>query len=182
MGGLSAMHLLIRAAISLLLIVITAACGTTATPPPITLVPAGERPPSRFTDPELIEGEYLYNLACGHCHGYELQGQLAASIPQTELLGMHIVPPHDETGHTWMHPDQLLIRAIREGIPNPLQQYPMPAFGDAYSDAQINAILRYIRFFWTEEQREHNRRVTEQWAAIDQQFASTESATSEASP
>ncbi len=170
-------HKLLVTAAALLFVGFSAACGTVAEPPVITLIPAGERPPSRFTDPELIEGEALYNLACAHCHGYELQGQLEASIPQTEALGMHIVPPHDETGHTWMHPDQLLIRAIREGIPNPLQQYPMPAFEDAYSDAQINAILRYIRFFWTEEQRDHNRRVTEQWAALDQQFAPTEGET-----
>lgn len=158
----------------MLLLLVISACGTVATPIQITLVPAGERPPSRFTDPVLIEGEAEYMLACAHCHGYALEGQLAATIPQSELMGMHIVPPHDSTGHTWMHPDQLLIRAIREGIPNPLQQFPMPAFGDTYTDEQLNAILKYMRFFWTEEQREHNRTVTELWASYDQPSTSIE--------
>ncbi|MFN8530471.1 MAG: cytochrome c [Anaerolineae bacterium] len=148
-------------------VLVIAGCTQASPPLDITLIPAAERTPSRFTDPELAEGETQYNLLCAHCHGYNLEGQLAVTVPQTLNLGMHTVPPHDSTGHTWQHPDQLLIRVIREGIQNPLDQYVMPGFTDGVSDAQVNAILRYIKLSWTEAQREHNRQVTEQWAEMD---------------
>lgn len=161
----------------LFLVLFTAACSQPSTQPGSTLIPPSQRTPSRFTDPELAEGETQYNLLCAHCHGYQLEGQLAVTIPQTLNLGMHTVPPHDSTGHTWQHPDQLLIRVIREGIQNPLDQYPMPAFGDGLSEAQIRAILRYIKLSWTDAQREYNQRVTDQWAEIDRQMGFTEDLT-----
>ncbi len=139
-------------------------------------------PPSNLTDPVLLEGKQHYDLLCAHCHGYTLGGQLPQTIQQTLDLGMITVPPHDSTGHTWQHPDQLLIRTIREGIQNPLAQYPMPAFGSALTDAQLNAILAYIKTYWTEEQRQYQQRLTDNWAQLDARFGmnDNEIATAEA--
>src|SRR5688500_2304071 len=111
-------------------------CGTVATPEPlpITLIAPGQLPTSTFNDPVLRLGQEQYNLVCGHCHGYNGEGQLAATVQQTLDIGMHLVPAHDSTGHTWQHPDQLLFRVIVEGIQNPLDQFPMPGFGDGLSD------------------------------------------------
>jgi cytochrome c553 len=148
--------------------------GSTATPRPttapaagITLVAPDALPTSRFTDPVLVLGEYQYNLVCAHCHGYEGQGQLAESIPQTELLGMHTVPAHNADSHVYQHPDQLLIRVIKEGVQNPLSHFPMPAFEGALTDEQINAIIAYIKTWWTDEQRAHQAEVTQRWAEMD---------------
>lgn len=152
--------------------------GVTVTPRPtatpaaaITLVAPNALPTSQFTDPVLVLGEYQYNLVCAHCHGYEGQGQLAESIPQTEALGMHTVPAHNADSHVYQHPDQLLIRVIKEGVQNPLSHFPMPAFEGALTDEQINAILAYIKTWWTDEQRAHQAEITRQWAERDAQLA-----------
>ena len=137
--------------------------------PVITLVP-GHVPTSSFSDPVLAAGENNYNLICAHCHGYNGEGQLASTIETSRQLGMDTVPAQNASGHTWEHPDQLLVRVIKEGIQNPLSQYPMPAFGDSLSDEDIHAILAYIRLWWTDEQRAHQARLTENWAALDREF------------
>lgn len=118
-----------------------------------------------INDPELIEGKRLYDLNCAHCHGYNLEGQIPESIPATLELGMKPVPAPGPTGHFWEHPDQLLLRVVQEGISNPLDQYPMAAFGNDLSEAQIRAILGYIKLSWTDEQRAYQARLTEDWAA-----------------
>jgi len=129
----------------------------------ITMVAPDAVPTTTLTDPVLIEGQTNYNLYCGHCHGYNGAGQVPESIQQTLDLGMLLVPAHDSTGHTWQHPDQLLIRTVRQGIQNPLAQFQMPAYGDALTDEQILGIFDYISLWWTEEQREHQGRMTEHW-------------------
>jgi mono/diheme cytochrome c family protein len=152
--------------------------GSTATPrtqdatpaAAITLVAPNQLPTSQFTDPVLVLGEQQYNLVCAHCHGYEGQGQLAESIPQTESLGMHTVPAHNADSHVYQHPDQLLIRVIKEGVQNPLDHYPMPAFEGALTDEQINAIIAYMKTWWTEEQRAHQAEITQRWAELDAQL------------
>lgn len=137
--------------------------------PVITLLP-GHIPTSSFSDPVLAAGQNSYNLICAHCHGYNGEGQLASTIETSRQLGMDIVPPQNSSGHTWEHPDQLLVRVIKEGIQNPLAQYPMPAFGDSLIDDDIHAILAYIKLWWTDEQRAHQARLTENWAELDRQY------------
>lgn len=163
---------LIQATVLFLFISVSAACGSTTAPTrlPITLVDPSDLPRSTLTDPFLIEGERNYNLMCAHCHGYDGEGQLPQTIQQTHDLGMNTVPPHNATGHTWQHPDQLLIRVIKEGVQNPLNQYPMAAYGGLIPDDTINAILAYIKLWWTDEQREHQRALTENWARIDREL------------
>lgn len=152
-------------------LLLLAACGTAATPPSIELVAPEDLPTRTFTNPALEEGRYLYNYHCAHCHGFDGEGQLAATIGQARELGLHLVPPQDSTGHTWEHPDYLLIRVIEDGIPNPLMQFPMPSYKGVMSEQEIRNILSYIRLWWTEPQRAHQQAVTRRWAEIQQQFA-----------
>lgn len=147
-----------------------AACGTAATPISITLVAPEDLPTRTFTDPALLDGQYNYNFYCGHCHGYNGEGQLASTIPRAREMGLHLVPPQDSTGHTWEHPDQLLIRVIQDGIPNPLMQFPMQGFKVVLTEQQIRNVLAYIRLWWTEPQRAHQRAVTRRWAELEQEF------------
>jgi mono/diheme cytochrome c family protein len=69
-------------------------------------------------------------------------------------------PPHDASGHTWYHPDQVLFRIVKEGLkPYAGADYEsdMPAFGSSLSDDEIRAILEYIKSTWPEHEREHQR-------------------------
>jgi mono/diheme cytochrome c family protein len=141
---------------------VVAACGTAATPEPlpITLVAPQNVPTSSFTDPRLRRGELIYNQSCGHCHGYNGEGQLAESVPQTQNIGMQIVPAHNASGSTYRFAEDLLIQVIKEGINNPLDQFPMPPFKDTLSDEDINDVLAYIKLWWTPEQIIYHDRVT----------------------
>ena len=121
-------------------------------------------------DPGLQAGQEQYNLHCAHCHGYNGEGEIQISAVDTLALGMKVVPPHDSTGHTWMHPDQLLVQLIQQGAPNPLFRFQMPAYGEVITADEIRQILAYISLWWTDAQREHHQAVTEARATLEAQF------------
>ena len=154
-----------------LLTMIFAACAPAPTPtpqptpdlPPVTLEFVGPEalPTSVFTDPVLRQAEMDYQVYCAHCHGYQGEGQLVGAPAETERLGMKPVPAHDATGDTWRYADPLLFEAIRNGIQNPLTQYPMVGWGNVLSDAQITGLIAYMKLWWTDEQRTHQAEVTQ---------------------
>lgn len=81
---------------------------------------------------------------------------------QADITGRIGAPPHNESGHTWHHDDDLLYQIVRDGgMGLPEIFYPMPAFGELLSDEQIEAVLFYIKIFWSEEQRQRQGDVTE---------------------
>ena len=63
-------------------------------------------------------------------------------------------PPHDETGHTWHHPDSLLFTYTKLGGKEALAEQGvdfnsgMPGFGDQLSDPEIWNIIAYIKSTW----------------------------------
>ncbi|MGK7755947.1 c-type cytochrome [Roseovarius sp. C03] len=69
-------------------------------------------------------------------------------------------PPHDETGHTWHHPDSILFDYTKLGGKKTLAkqgvdfQSGMPGFGNELTDAQIWNILAFIKSTWPDRQRE----------------------------
>lgn len=77
--------------------------------------------------------------------------------PRRRLLS---TPPHDSSGHTWHHPDRVLIEIIRDGSDFP--QSRMPAFGDQLDDEDIEAILEYIKTSWGQEERDYQDQITRQ--------------------
>ena len=74
--------------------------------------------------------------------------------------GLMPAPPHDETGHTWHHPDRYLFMVTKYGIEEFIgEKYPnnMPAYKDILSDEEIIAVLSYIKSTWpTKIQEIHN--------------------------
>jgi hypothetical protein len=61
-------------------------------------------------------------------------------------------PPHDESGHTWHHPDDYLFLMTKYGLEKIIgQEYPnnMPAYNNLLSDQEIVAALSYIKSTWS---------------------------------
>ena len=106
-------------------------------------------------DPALVsQGKALYLQHCASCHGASLEGQpnWRTRMPNGRLPA----PPHDESGHTWHHADAVLVDITKNGLvpgktaPDDYQS-DMPAFGALLSDAEIGAVLAYIKSTWPPE-------------------------------
>ena len=100
-------------------------------------------------------GELVYQTQCAACHGVQLEGQ--PDWRQRDNAGILPAPPHDASGHTWHHADDLLFEITKYGpavvINDPSYQSNMPGFEKILSDEDINAVLSYIKNSWPEEQR-----------------------------
>jgi mono/diheme cytochrome c family protein len=99
---------------------------------------------------QLAAGQKIYAQHCAACHGAKLEGQpnWQRRLPNGKMPA----PPHDESGHTWHHPDELLFGITKHGMVPPYAppgyQSDMPAFGSILSDDQIRAVLAYIESHW----------------------------------
>lgn len=109
----------------------------------------------------LVDGETTYNTYCAACHGISGEGQNPEDPYAKDENGKFLAPPHNDTGHTWHHDDDLLIRIINDGGTGGNQFNVMPAFGELLSKDQIEAVLAYIKTFWTEEKRTSQKEHTE---------------------
>lgn len=103
-------------------------------------------------EPDIEKGRTMYHETCASCHGANLEGQ--PNWQSANSNGTYPAPPHDETGHTWHHGDEMLLNYIRKGGQVVLGEMGvdfmsgMPAFGDQLSDAEIEAVLAYIKATW----------------------------------
>jgi len=96
-------------------------------------------------------GAKVYAQHCASCHGPNLEGQ--PNWRQRLPNGRLPAPPHDESGHTWHHPDDLLFGMTKHGlVPGRYApagyQSDMPAFEGQLSDDEIWAVLAYIKSHW----------------------------------
>lgn len=108
-------------------------------PPPVPLDLDDERYPIRVpSGEEFQQARALYEANCAECHGFEGQGQ------QLDPNAPGMAPPHDDTGHTWHHPDQQNFATVWLGTAN------MPAFHNRLSAEDILSILGYIKHWWGE--------------------------------
>jgi mono/diheme cytochrome c family protein len=120
-----------------------------------------------FIDPAnqtlVMQGKAIYTNNCAACHGELLQGQpnWRERMPNGKLPA----PPHDKTGHTWHHPDAMLVDMVRNGLV-PGKTAPagyvsdMPAYGGILSDDEIIAVLTYIKSAWPPKVLEAQKEVT----------------------
>ena len=104
-------------------------------------------------------GAQVYVEHCASCHGADLEGQ--PDWRQRRADGRLPAPPHDASGHTWHHPDAQLFALTKHG-PAALvgggYQSDMPGYEGILSDAEIWAVLSYIKSRWpTEIQARHDR-------------------------
>lgn len=112
-----------------------------------------------YGDREAVaRGKQVYAEACASCHGADLAGE--PNWRQRRPNGRLPAPPHDETGHTWHHPDADLFAVTKYGVAKlapPGYESDMPAFEDQLSDEDILASLAYIKSTWPPEiQRRHD--------------------------
>ena len=114
------------------------------------------------TNPEAYTlGQQVYIQNCASCHGENGEGQFPDAPMQPDSTGRIGAPPHNGEGHTWHHDDDLLYQIVREGgMGNAQMFYPMPAFGEQLSEEEIEAVIFYIRTFWTEEQRQSQQAIS----------------------
>ena len=117
----------------------------------------------------VAQGATIYEAQCASCHGANLEGQ--PNWRERGADGRLPAPPHDETGHTWHHPDVLLFKLTKEGPPKEMgngEPYysNMPAFGGVLSDDEIVAVLSYIKSRWPEDVRRRHDELNRQMAGM----------------
>lgn len=100
----------------------------------------------------IAEGEVIYQDLCASCHGADLEGQ--ADWKTRGADGKLPAPPHDATGHTWHHPGEQLFQITKYGTAALIgggYQSEMRGFAEDLTDAQIWAVLSYIKSRWPAE-------------------------------
>ena len=111
---------------------------------------------------QVARGEKVYQRFCSYCHGKNLEGQADWRVRKAD--GKLPAPPHDETGHTWHHPDQLLFGIIKFGLVPPYgpadYESDMPAWGESLKDDDIWAVLSYIKSRWPADTQQYQRQMS----------------------
>lgn len=110
--------------------------------------PSGRADPG---DPQQVaHGHGVYREHCARCHGARLEGQPNWRIRKPD--GRLPAPPHDMSGHTWHHSDEQLFLITKHGLRPPVApegyESDMPAYAGSLSDADIWAVLAYIKSTW----------------------------------
>ena len=94
-------------------------------------------------------GKKVYVEQCASCHGVNLEGQ--DGWRNTKLDGMRLAPPHDKSGHTWHHADEVLFNLTKYGFKAMISEdyeVSMPVYNGIIKDHEIVAVLSYIKSTW----------------------------------
>lgn len=106
-------------------------------------------------------GEQIYLAQCAACHGEALEGQ--ANWRTRDPDGFLPAPPHDASGHTWHHADDLLFEITKYGaavvIDDADYRSNMPIYKGILTDDEIVAVLSFIKNTWPEEERQWQEEV-----------------------
>lgn len=94
-------------------------------------------------------GQGVYQEHCASCHGEALEGEPQWRTRKRD--GRLPAPPHDASGHTWHHTDDVLFQLTKYG-PEDLvggdYRSNMPAYDRVLSDREIIGALAYIKSTW----------------------------------
>ncbi len=126
-----------------MVMVAVVAIGTTSGPNRVDVL--------RPDDKQVTElGRQIYAAHCSACHGVRLEGQ--PNWRQRDAQGRLPAPPHDASGHTWHHRDDVLFQITKVGVANAakLSSYEssMPVYEGVLTDAEIVAVLSWIKAQW----------------------------------
>jgi mono/diheme cytochrome c family protein len=117
-------------------------------------------------DAEVVAlGARVYQAHCASCHGARLEGQ--PNWRERGPDGRLPAPPHDESGHTWHHPDEVLFRITKHGVASVvnMKDYAsaMPVYDGVLTDEEIVAVLSWIKAQWPPAARERQEQVNRQY-------------------
>ncbi len=114
----------------------------------------GERARADPRDAQQVAlGAQVYAQHCAACHGARLEGQpdWRKRLPSGRLPA----PPHDDSGNTWHHPDEVLFGITKHGLVPPYApagyESDMPAYAGRLADEEIWAVLAYIKSHWSKQ-------------------------------
>ena len=152
-----------------LLLALCCLCGLTAcasqtltatfTP---AVTPTVTVPPRPALDSNAVAlGQTIYAEHCAECHGEQLEGEPGWQDLNED--GSYRAPAQDVTGHTWHHDDTLLIQVIKLGgsrVPPDVGVSKMPTYANILSDAEVLAVLAYIKSSWPPEVQQVQWEVT----------------------
>ncbi|WYK06831.1 cytochrome c [Cereibacter sphaeroides f. sp. denitrificans] len=128
--------------------------------PALWLLLPGAAPTGPDAD-RIALGRQVYAANCASCHGAQLEGQPDWREPLPN--GRYPAPPHDASGHTWHHPDAQLLAIIRQGtaalVGNGYES-DMPGFAGLLTEAEIRAVLDYIKSTWPKRAADYQRQVS----------------------
>ena len=85
------------------------------------------------------QGKAIFDETCASCHGEAGQGVIGS--------------PLNGSAHAWHHVDDQLRLMIRDGIPGT----QMVGHGDHLTAEEIDAVIGYIKTWWTPEQQAMQR-------------------------
>ncbi|MDH3231089.1 MAG: c-type cytochrome [Alphaproteobacteria bacterium] len=128
---------------------------------------AGEEPAAAAVridsgDAELVAlGGAVYAAHCAACHGAGREGE--PDWRERKKDGTLPAPPHDETGHTWHHPDGMLFTITRSGgqaVAPAGYVSAMPGFAGILTDREISASIAFIESHWPLEIRRRQEQIT----------------------
>lgn len=130
--------------------------------------PFGGKPAAHALRPDdarlTAQGRQVYQAQCAACHGARLEGQ--PNWRERGADGRLPAPPHDASGHTWHHPDEMLFRLTKQGVVKVanLKDYvtSMPIFEGVLSDEEIVAVLSWIKSQWPAEVRARHDQINQQ--------------------
>ena len=146
-----------RARILIFVLILVAVAGGLA------LLGRGGPESADATDTALVVlGQGVYAEHCAACHGADLKGE--ADWRRRRPDGTLPPPPHDETGHTWHHPDAQLFAYTKQGgagVAPPGFKSGMPAFEGVLTDKEIWAVLAFIKSRWPPTIRKRQARIND---------------------
>jgi mono/diheme cytochrome c family protein len=149
-------RLLGRVATAAVVVAVGGVIGWALLPPEIPRIDPGDAA-------QVALGRSVYAAQCARCHGASLEGQpdWRIRLPNGRLPA----PPHDASGHTWHHPDAQLFGITKQGLApfvEPGYESDMPAYEGILTDAEIAAVLAYIKSTWPPDIRARHARINEQ--------------------
>ncbi|MDE0310588.1 MAG: cytochrome c [Acidiferrobacterales bacterium] len=107
-------------------------------------------------------GSQVYVQHCAVCHGANLEGE--PDWTKRKASGALPAPPHDPSGHTWHHSDEILFKLTKFGVrifAGPEYITDMPAYEKILTDEEILAVISYIKSTWPEEILEAQERMSQ---------------------
>jgi len=142
--------ILIVAALSILILINSQSASSNE---PITILETTVPSIPTLNPESVATGKQVYQLYCANCHGVNLEG--LPNWKESQPDGSYLPPPHDSSGHTWHHPDLVLVEIITHGGDPELYNTKMPGFGDKLTELEIKAVLDFIKSSWDQEDREY---------------------------